>query len=136
SESFNWPHVFRSLHQLCSWAGFQWQRREFYIVVFRSKLRVDANRARLHELDQKSHEEACASGGLLKYWFGSCDPARRNLATCVWLSRRDAAIGGRGPWHRNARGAARDMKESISFHTHKLIVDAEVECWWLEQYSD
>lgn len=99
-ESFNWPHVFRSLHQLCSWAGFQWQRREFYIVVFRSKLRVDANRARLHELDQKSHEEACASGGLLKYWFGSCDPARRNLATCeqfgfkfekkTWPSMADA----------------------------------------------
>jgi len=81
-ESFNWPLVFRSLHQLCCQAGLEWQRQEFYVVIFRSKLREDANRERLHELDQKSHEEACASGGLLKYWFGSCDPVRRNLATC------------------------------------------------------
>jgi hypothetical protein len=97
-ESFNWPAVFATLRKLCQQVGLQWQRQEIYLVIFRSKLQRNADRKRLGELDQKSHEEACASGGLLKYWFGSCDDdvegGRRNLATCkghvrsVFLVRR------------------------------------------------
>lgn len=83
-ESFNWPEVFHALRTLCSRAGVQWQRQEFYLVIFRSQLRRDIDRGRLGELDQRSHEEACASGGLLKYWFGSCDADMRNLATCKY----------------------------------------------------
>lgn len=80
--TFNWPFVFEILRSLCQQARIEWQKQEFYVVIFRSKLRVDADRIRLGELDQKSHEEACASGGLLHYWFGKTDAERRNLATC------------------------------------------------------
>jgi hypothetical protein len=38
----------------------------------------------LHDLDKYSHGEATVSGGLLKYWFGSCDGEERNLATCTF----------------------------------------------------
>lgn len=81
-SSFNWDEVFEILTGLCTQAGIQWQRTDFYVVIFRSKLRIEADRARLGELDQMSHQEACASGGLLQYWFGSSDAERRNLATC------------------------------------------------------
>ena len=81
-SSFNWSEVFEILRGLCARTGIHWQRTDFYVVIFRSKLRAEADGARLGELDQMSHQEACASGGLLQYWFGSPDAERRNLATC------------------------------------------------------
>ena len=84
TSSFNWDEVFSILRNLCEQTGTQWPRTDFYVVIFRSKLRADADRARLGELDQMSHQEACASGGLLTYWFGSPDGERRNLATCKY----------------------------------------------------
>lgn len=98
-ESFNWPEVFALLRFLCKQSGFQWNELGVYVVIFRSRLLKEADRGRLGILDQKSHEEACASGGLLKYWFGSIDEERRNLATCLWRHREDASLGGGGPWH-------------------------------------
>lgn len=149
--AFNWPFVFEVLRALCSQTGIQWKRQEFYVVIFRSKLLADADRVRLGMLDQKSHEEACASGGLLHYWFGSTNTERRNLATCesitlhdrqiptdlctgMWVAREDAAAGGRGPWHKQARGAAREMYETISFHTHTLVVEDGASSWRLEDF--
>jgi hypothetical protein len=108
-ESFNWHEVFALLRSLCEQTGFEWKEFGFYVVIFRSKLLKDADRERLGLLDQKSHEEACASGGLLKYWFGSTDEKRRNLATCLWRNREDASLGGGGPWHAQARASARVM---------------------------
>lgn len=81
-EAFNWPEVFATLRSLCAQSGITWQRQDFYLVIFRSRLRAGADRNRLGELDKNSHEEACASGGLLTYWFGSPDAEMRNLATC------------------------------------------------------
>lgn len=81
TDAFNWPHVFATLRGLSP----TWQRQDFYVVVFRLTLRRGADRHRLSELDRKSHEEACASGGLLRYWFGTADAAGRNLATCESL---------------------------------------------------
>ena len=54
----------------------------------------------------------------------------------IWRNREDAAAGGKGPWHRLARGAAREMYEEISFHTHKLVVEDGAESWKLEEYRD
>lgn len=81
-DSFNWSEVFALLRSLCERTGFHWKELGFYVVIFRSKLLEGADRERLGLLDQKSHEEACQSGGLLKYWFGSTNGERRNLATC------------------------------------------------------
>lgn len=83
-ESFNWSEVFSFLRALCERTGHEWQETSFYTVIFRSTLLEGIDREELGRLDQKSHEEACASGGLLKYWFGSCDDQRRNLATCKY----------------------------------------------------
>nr|POE76210.1 upf0643 protein [Quercus suber] len=91
---FNWNDVFRLLKTLRAQSSLDWPRQEFYVVVFRSKLRDGIDRDRLGELDQRSHEEACASGGLLKYWFGTTDEENRNLATCKYgmTERIDAQL--------------------------------------------
>ncbi|PYI17072.1 hypothetical protein BO99DRAFT_464303 [Aspergillus violaceofuscus CBS 115571] len=148
TESFNWAAVFELLRQLVALesqdeAGAAapggagtWPAQSFYVVTFRSRLRADADGERLHLLDAHSHQEAMASGGLLKYWFGSKDAEHRNLATCIWRSREDARLGGLGPWHKKARGAAREMYESIEFSTLRLTVGEGVGDWEFGEWVD
>lgn len=81
-ESFNWNSVFALLRELCTQHGITFQRQEFYAVIFLSRRKKDADGAKLGELDQEAHREACESGGLLTYWFGTPNEERRNLATC------------------------------------------------------
>lgn len=82
SICLNWPDVFSNLKFLSVHNGYSWRRTEFYVVEFRSKLKAKIDNQLLFKLDKESHREATASGGLLKYWFGSPDEERRNLATC------------------------------------------------------
>lgn len=56
-ETFNFDVIFKTLRELCEDAELGWKRQEFYVVIFRSKLRVGADRTRLGELDQMSHQE-------------------------------------------------------------------------------
>ncbi|PKX94353.1 uncharacterized protein P174DRAFT_512514 [Aspergillus novofumigatus IBT 16806] len=120
-DSFNWPSVFAFLRDISTREGHAWSRTKFYVVVFRSTLLEGADGDRLHELDARSHQEA--------YWFGTKNARRQNLATCVWRSREDAHRGGTGPWHRKARGAAKEMYEKIVFTTTELVVGDEVGEW-------
>jgi hypothetical protein len=85
ATSFNWDVVLEAVRKLAKEEGQgEWKEQAFYTVIFRSKLNSHADRALLHDLDKYSHAEATVSGGLLKYWFGSCDGERRNLATCTF----------------------------------------------------
>lgn len=84
-DAFDFDALFGELRRLVDekkGEGFTWPRTSFYVVAFRSVLKDGIDSERLGLLDQKSHEEAVASGGLLKYWFGVPDGERRNLATC------------------------------------------------------
>ncbi|RJE22782.1 hypothetical protein PHISCL_04885 [Aspergillus sclerotialis] len=135
-DSFNWDAVFVFLKELSAEEGYIWTKQEFYVVVFRSRLSPDVDVERLHELDVKSHEEATVSGGLLKYWFGSKNEQRENLATCIWRNRDDAHRGGLGPWHRRARGAAREMYEQIDFTMLRLEVGDGVASWEIRDWTD
>lgn len=64
--------------------GYVYPASDFYVVVFRSKLKAGIDLDYLYKLDFESHREACESGGLLKYWFGKTDNENRNLATCEY----------------------------------------------------
>jgi hypothetical protein len=86
ADSFNWDHVFTFLRELSIREGHTWSRTRFYVVIFRSTLSASADAERLHELDARSHQEAVASGGLLKYWFGTKNAQRENLASCRFPS--------------------------------------------------
>ncbi|KAE8147396.1 hypothetical protein BDV25DRAFT_160421 [Aspergillus avenaceus] len=136
TETFNWQSVFDFLRDLSQAEGYQWQKQHFYVVVFRSRLHADIDNQRLHDLDAYSHQEACASGGLLKYWFGTKNADQQNLATCLWRSRHDARMGGTGPWHKKARGAARELYEQITFTTLKLVVDDDVRSWSFSDWTE
>lgn len=81
-DAFKWSDLMKNLKDLADREGYQWRRHQFYVVEFRSKLKQDIDNNLLFKLDKKSHEEATACGGLLKYWYGEPDPERRNLATC------------------------------------------------------
>ncbi|KAL1875030.1 hypothetical protein Plec18167_005698 [Paecilomyces lecythidis] len=136
TESFNWDAVFQLLRALSDAEGYEWKKQEFYVVAFRSTLRADADPGYLHQLDAHSHAEATESGGLLKYWFGTKNENRKNLATCLWRNREDARLGGLGPWHKKARLAAREMYEQIVFTTLKLTIDDHVSSWKFNDWTD
>lgn len=86
TESFNWQAVVDLLRDLALAEGYRWKRQKFYVVTFRSRLFPNIDQQRLHDLDVHSHREATASGGLLKYWFGTKDGEHRNLATCKYCT--------------------------------------------------
>jgi hypothetical protein len=85
TESFNWQRVVDVLRELSAIEGYEWEEREFYVVVFRSRLLPTADISYLYTLDFNSHAEATESPGLLKYWFGNIDEKSQNLATCTLL---------------------------------------------------
>lgn len=83
TEVFNWEDVLNALRMIAKVEGCTWEQEQtFYIVEFRSKQNPAIDGRYMDLLDYHSHEEAIASGGLLKYWFGEIDEQRRNLATC------------------------------------------------------
>lgn len=85
TESFNWDEVFSLVKSFSEAENRPWKAQSYYVVIFRSILLPDADGDRLYALDAHSHREAIASGGLLKYWFGSKNAERRNLATCEYF---------------------------------------------------
>ncbi|KAJ5794181.1 hypothetical protein N7457_000780 [Penicillium paradoxum] len=136
TESFNWTEVFDLLKAFSQAEDHTWTSQSYYVVIFRSRLLPDIDSDRLYELDAHSHQEAIASGGLLKYWFGAKNDKNQNLATCIWRSRNDARLGGRGPWHAQARAAATVMYEQISFTTLRLGIADGVDSWKLSGWKE
>lgn len=82
TEALNFDTVLELLRSLARSENFDWHETNFYVVIFRSQLKVGVDNDWLYKLDSESHREACESGGLLKYWFGKANNDRRNLATC------------------------------------------------------
>lgn len=81
-DSFKWEEVFDLVKAFSDAEGHAWTKQTFYVVVFRSRLHPGVDQDHLHALDAYSHQEAVKSGGLLKYWFGTKNEKRQNLATC------------------------------------------------------
>ncbi|EFY84630.1 UPF0643 protein [Metarhizium acridum CQMa 102] len=135
TESFNWPEVLDELKQLVKTSGKGFKETSFYIVAFRSQIKPSTDYSHLGELDKAAHAEAIASGGFLKYWFGSPDAELRNLATCVWRSREDALEGGRGPAHRKAAGATRSLYAYWKIDQHRLTVRDNVDGWEITEWE-
>lgn len=87
TESFNWTEVFDLLRAFSQAEDHTWRSQSYYVVIFRSTLLPGIDSDRLYELDAHSHQEAIASGGLLKYWFGAKNDRLQNMATCEYLTR-------------------------------------------------
>lgn len=138
TSSLNFTTVLSVLRTLITQEPTPFRTTTFYVVIFRSKLNPAVDQDWLYKLDFESHREACASGGLLKYWFGKADleGERRNLATCFWASREDARKGGLGPWHAKARRAGRELYESIVFETKRFTVLEGGSGWEIEDWGE
>ncbi|KAF1352882.1 hypothetical protein EJ07DRAFT_135512 [Lizonia empirigonia] len=135
--SLNFPTILTLLRTLLHRSSTPWPQTSFYVVSFHSTLRPGVDQAWLGELDAAAHREACASGGLLKYWFGKADlhGDRRNLATCFWETREDASRGGKGPVHQRAREAGAEVYERIKFGTWRFTVLEGAGGWRLEEWK-
>ncbi|KAJ2984879.1 hypothetical protein NUW58_g1511 [Xylaria curta] len=104
-DTFNWEEVMEQVKMLAQQKEHSWKGSSFFVVAFRSQIPPTTVYEDLGTLDKAAHAEATASGGFLKYWFGSPDKDGKNLATCVWRSQEDARKGGIGPAHRRAAAA-------------------------------
>ncbi|KAK6858424.1 hypothetical protein PG995_006123 [Apiospora arundinis] len=136
TETFNWSEIMGELAGLLRETGHKWKETSFYIVAFRSQIPPSTVYAELGELDKAAHAEAVASGGFLKYWFGTPDKDGRNLATCVWRSLHDARAGGVGPAHRKAAGAARHLYTDWKIDRHRLTIRDELSSWEIVNWTD
>lgn len=123
ASAFHWDPILSAMRSLVALSNTPWPSRTFYVVEFRSLLKPNIDHPLLYQLDEESHAEAVASGGLLKYWYGVPDEGRRNLATCFWRSREDAIKGGRGEWHKQARGVVPRMYERILVVGLTMVVE-------------
>ncbi|RFU35926.1 hypothetical protein B7463_g390, partial [Scytalidium lignicola] len=134
TESFNWMEVMVSLQKLIEQSGLAWKDSSFYIVVFRSQILPTTIYADLGVLDKAAHAEAMASGGFLKYWFGTPNEAGRNLATCVWRSQHDARVGSVGPAHEQAAGAARKLYTEWAIERLRLSINDGAREWSITKW--
>ncbi|TQS32113.1 hypothetical protein Golomagni_07582 [Golovinomyces magnicellulatus] len=135
-ESFNWTDVLTEVQRLARASSKPFHRSSFYIVAFRSQIKPSTDYSHLGDLDKGAHREAVESGGFLKYWFGAPDSELRNLATCVWRSREDAIIGGRGPAHKKAAGSTRALYAYWKIDQHRLTIHENAESWDIVPWSD
>lgn len=135
TESFNWPEVFDELKRLVQQEGKGFKETSFYVVAFRSQIKPSTDTSHLGALDKAAHAEAVASGGFLKYWFGSPDSELRNLATCLWRSREDAIAGGRGPAHKKAAGSTRSLYAYWKIDQHRLTIRDNAESWEISEWE-
>lgn len=67
-EAFNWSYILGVVQEISKSEGYHFvqEPETFYIVVFRSCVPPSTDRSHLGFLDEKAHEEAIKSGGLLK----------------------------------------------------------------------
>jgi hypothetical protein len=111
--------------------GFGWSSslsgcafERLYLVVFRSVLRPEADLGLLHEHDERAHQEAIRSGGLLRYFKGEADERGQCVSFCLWESRGQAIGAAGAASHRSAAAISGQMYESY-----------ELERYWLKKVA-
>src|SRR5215210_5314029 len=89
-DSFDWSPL-----SLCDF-------EQLYLVVFRSLRRQEADPTLLREHDDRAHEEALASGGLLRYFKGHANERDECLSFCLWETGEQARKAAASASHRSA----------------------------------
>lgn len=89
--SFSWSDCFDEVEQ-----------GEWYLVVFRSKHRFDADEALLTELDNGASEAARQTPGFLFYFIGVPRATGECLSFCLWRDQASARAGSARPEHHKA----------------------------------
>jgi hypothetical protein len=85
AAAFDWTDVSRQLGD-----------GEWYLVVFRSIRRPEADEVRLAAFDDRAHHDAASAPGFVHYFKGPAASDRSCLSFCLWTSRAEArAAAGR-----------------------------------------
>jgi hypothetical protein len=110
--------------------GFDWaaslpaaRHRPWYLVVFRSTRRPDADGDVLTEFDDLAHLEARQVGGLLLYFKGEPAPDGACLSLCLWESPEQARAARHLPRHQAAAGIAHRMYQRFTLERYLVARD-------------
>jgi hypothetical protein len=87
---------------------------EWYLVVFRSIRRADADERRLAEYDDRAHHEAQSAPGFVHYFKGPSVSDRSCLSFCMWTSRAEARAAAGGPNHVEAVSVLNEMYDAYA----------------------
>jgi hypothetical protein len=90
-RAFNWSEAFRDV------ADGIW-----YLVVFRSIHRPDADHAYLTRLDERASRAASRYPGFMYYFIGTPAADGSCLSFCLWRTRADAIRAAADPEHQEA----------------------------------
>ena len=84
---------------------------EWYLVVFRSRRRADADELRLTAFDDAAHLEASTAPGFVHYFKGPLGADRSCLSFCLWTERTHARAASGRPRHLEAVSVIGEMYE-------------------------
>ncbi len=87
---------------------------EWYLVVFRSIRRADADETRLTAYDDLAHIEAQSAPGFVHYFKGPAASDRSCLSFCLWTSRAEARAAAGRPGHVEAVSIINEMYEAYT----------------------
>jgi hypothetical protein len=87
---------------------------EWYLVVFRSIRRIDADDRRLAEYDDRAHHEAESAPGFIHYFKGPAASDRSCLSFCMWTTRAEARAAAGRPDHREAVSVLNEMYDAYA----------------------
>ncbi len=107
--------------------GFDWKKilnsargTSFYLVVFRSKARKDADTKLLHEYDKRALSEATKAGGLIYYFSGQINEKGECLSWCIWDDMLKAKTASTMPDHSKAMSIANTMYEFYNLERYAI----------------
>lgn len=103
ATAFDWSDV-----------GSQLGDGEWYLVVFRSIRRADADERRLNEYDDRAHHEAESAPGFIHYFRGPAAGDRSCLSFCMWTSRTEARAAAGRPDHVAAVSVLNEMYDAYA----------------------
>lgn len=103
-QGFNWDDCFAAV-----------ESGHWYLVVFRSKHRAEADEDLLTALDNAASESARELPGFLYYFIGTPLHSGECLSFCLWTSREEAVLASAQPAHREA------MTKGIPFYEYYTL---------------
>ena len=108
---------------------------EWYLVVFRSIRRADADERVLTEHDERAHREAEASEGFVHYFKGPLAADRSCLSFCLWTSRVAARTAAGRSAHREAVTLVAEMYERYTLEFYRVTKRRGATAFRIEPYD-
>ena len=108
---------------------------EWYLVVFRSVRRADADERLLTEYDERAHHEAETSEGFVHYFKGPLSVDRACLSFCLWTSRVAARAAAGRPAHREAVTLIAEMYERYTLEFYRVTKRPGAAAFRIEPYD-